>query len=92
MSPEAFSNAYIKPSRPAIIRGGAATWPALSTWYFRHLEAALPGSTLHVGGYEFGIRQYETYCRNSRDEMPLMVFDKGFAEKAPSLVKDFHAP
>eukprot|EP00955_Chlamydomonas_euryale_P022340 235980-Chlamydomonas_euryale.AAC.1 len=35
---------------------------------------------------------YRAYCADNTDEMPLYLFDKHFAAKAPQLLDDFHVP
>ena len=45
-----------------------------------------------AGNIPMSFSAYLSYCDSNSDEMPLYLFDKSFAERAPGLAKDYSVP
>lgn len=45
-----------------------------------------------VGSYPLDFDSYLNYCDNNMDDMPLYLFDKHFARKAPQLGSEYGVP
>ncbi|CAB1105438.1 unnamed protein product [Ectocarpus sp. CCAP 1310/34] len=67
-------------------------WPALEKWTRSRLSAAHGDLRLHAGGLEFALKDYLRYARESKDELPLYVFDKRFVDKCPDLGREYDVP
>lgn len=64
-------------------------WPALGKWTRKHLKKAFSQKPVIVGEYPMDFDDYLAYVAANTDEMPLYLFDKHFANKAPSLAHDY---
>lgn len=64
-------------------------WPALGKWTCKHLKKAFHQKPVIVGEYPMDFDEYLAYMAMNTDEMPLYLFDKHFADKAPSLAHDY---
>ena len=64
-------------------------WPAFQKWERAYLQRAFSKSPVVVGSYEMLFEDFLAYCDESRDDMPLYLFDKHFAKRAPELAADF---
>ena len=64
-------------------------WPACKKWTRKYLREAYGKQPAVVANYDMAFGDYLAYCRGSCDDMPLYLFDSGFAEKAPRLAGDY---
>lgn len=64
-------------------------WPALQKWSSNHLKKAFSGQQILAGDYPMSFENFLAYSQRSHDEMPLYLFDKYFADKAPQLADDY---
>ena len=64
-------------------------WPACKRWTRKYLRNAYGGRPAVVANYDMAFADYDAYCRHSRDDMPLYLFDSDFAAKAPLLAGDY---
>lgn len=64
-------------------------WPAMGKWNRKHLRKAFHQKPVIVGEYPMDFDNYLAYMAANTDEMPLYLFDKRFADKAPSLAHDY---
>lgn len=92
LSPVSFRETYELPGQPVIISDGAAAWPAKDRWTRSYLLKAFHTKQVVVGEMNMTLQTYLSYLDTMRDEMPLYLFDKGFADKAPSLRRDIEVP
>ncbi|CAM9578770.1 unnamed protein product [Ectocarpus sp. 12 AP-2014] len=92
LSPEEFRRLYEEPNKPVVLTDAAASWPALEKWTRSRLSAARGDLRLHAGGLEFALKDYLRYARESKDELPLYVFDKRFVDKCPDLGREYDVP
>lgn len=74
-----------RPSAPAQVK----EWPACKKWTRKYLREAYGKQPAVVANYDMAFGDYLAYCRGSCDDMPLYLFDSGFAEKAPRLAGDY---
>ncbi|CAM9281999.1 unnamed protein product [Ectocarpus sp. 6 AP-2014] len=79
-------------NRPVVLDAGGEAWPALEKWTRSRLSAAHGDLRLHAGGLEFALKDYLRYARESKDELPLYVFDKRFVDKCPDLGREYDVP
>ena len=66
-------------------------WPALHKWSPKYLKMAFKGQHTIAGDYPMTVDNFLAYSQRCRDEMPLYLFDKHFAKKAPQLAADYQA-
>eukprot|EP00903_Cladosiphon_okamuranus_P006136 g6039.t1 len=92
LTPEEFRRLYEEPNKPVVLTDAAASWPALDKWTRDKLSKAHGDLRLHAGGLEFALTDYLRYAEESRDELPLYVFDKRFADKCPELGREYEVP
>ena len=64
-------------------------WPALQRWTPAYLKKAFKGQSVLAGDYPMSFDNFLSYSQRSCDEMPLYLFDKHFAKKAPQLAADY---
>lgn len=64
-------------------------WPALHKWDSKSLRKAFKGQHILAGDYPTSFDNFLAYSQRSHDEMPLYLFDKHFAQKAPQLAADY---
>ncbi len=64
-------------------------WPAKRKWTRKYLRKAFKGKRIVAGNYDMRFSDYRAYVRQSRDDMPLYLFDKEFVKKAPHLADDY---
>jgi hypothetical protein len=96
LSPEAFARDFEARNAPVIIAGLCADWPAVrdARWSREAMSSdkRWADAKFTVGGYEMRLRDFWRYVDGSRDDLPMYLFDKRFAEKAPGLAKDYAPP
>lgn len=92
ISSEEFLDRFEGKLRPVVIKGGARTWPAFQKWDRRYLED-VGGDTRFIAGEALiSMKQYFKYAEQAREEKPLYIFDKKFADKCPRLGQDYSVP
>ena len=64
-------------------------WAALQRWTPAYLKNAFKGQSILAGDYHMSYDNFLAYSQRCRDEMPLYLFDKHFARKAPQLAADY---
>eukprot|EP00803_Ostreobium_quekettii_P005108 evm.model.scf_611.4 EVM.evm.TU.scf_611.4 scf_611:63945-73681(+) len=87
-----FRKVYEIPNRPVILTDVVTLWPAFQKWDNKYLCSAFGDAPVVAGGYNMQLEDYLEYCQLQSDEMPLYLFDKEFASKAPILAKDYYVP
>lgn len=92
-----FQEDFEVPNRPVIITGEVTNWPAFRKWTRQHLGKAFAGRRLNAGGTMLSYDIYLAYSANSRDELPLYLFDKQClswtqAGTSDSLADDYQVP
>jgi hypothetical protein len=92
LSVQQFVDQYERPNRPMIVTDAASRWRARERWDDEYLAAAFSKCDVIAGNYEMPYETYRAYCGRNTDEMPLYLFDKGFARKAPHLADDYDVP
>ena len=91
LTPATYLTRFAIPNIPFIITDAVRTWPA-ARWTTDWLEAEYGDRPFKVGAYEMSMRDYMQYCRQSKDESPLYLFDSGFGDKYPRLVEEYTVP
>eukprot|EP01039_Chlorochromonas_danica_P009594 gene9594-10604_t len=86
LSLEEFVNRYELPNRPVIITDAFTHWPAFSQWTRSFFEEGLEegqvfrsSSATASCGAVFSMPAYFHYADQTQDEVPLYLFDKGYA-------------
>ena len=91
LSTEDFLKRFEERSCPVIIEGCVKHWPAMSRWS----EASLLQRYGHVpfaaGPIDFPLKLFYAYARQNMDDVPMFIFDKYFAKRAPELLEDYEA-
>lgn len=86
-----FMQRFEKCSRPVVLEGAAAGWPAQS-WSKETLSARFGTVPFAVGPCELPLRDFYEYAGRNLDEVPLFVFDRSFPGRAPGLLEDYEVP
>jgi len=95
MTKEEFANWY---DRPFILTDVVGEWPAFKKWSIEYLLRQFPSNeaTFEIEAVEWSFPTYVEYMNSNRDESPLYLFDKGFANKRTSsgvkLEEDYWIP
>ncbi len=93
LSRQEFQDRFEKRNLPVIVTDVVTRWPAFEKWKDRqYIVDAFENNLVHVGGYEFTMKQYYEYADETNDEMPLYLFDKHFASKSSKLQADYSVP
>ncbi|KAK9819897.1 hypothetical protein WJX72_003757 [[Myrmecia] bisecta] len=92
LSLEDFQRCYEIPNRPVVITDLVGNWPATKNWTRKYLRKAFKGQKVIVGSYPMDFDNYLSYADGCKEEMPLYLFDKHFAQKAPHLADDYEVP
>ena len=103
LSTESFIDTFERPSRPVVLTGAAANWPALAEWTSpaafcaAAVGTAGPSATpalFHAGGTLVSLPDFFAYTAavSSRDDRPLYLFERNFCELAPPLARGFSTP
>ncbi|RHY87281.1 hypothetical protein DYB35_009556 [Aphanomyces astaci] len=87
-----FKATYEQPNLPVIMTNVVTTWPALSHWTDEYLADTCQATPFYAGGFAMSIAKYTEYSRTLRDDQPLFIFDKHFAETVPQLAADYTVP
>ena len=93
LSYDEFIEKYEKPNIPVILTDVVRKWPAMEKWKHReYLAEAFQGLHVIVGDAPMRFDSFLKYCDTNNDELPLYLFDKTFATKAPRLGDDYSVP
>lgn len=79
--------------RPVVLEG-AAPWSKNALWSQSQLATAGGSSLFHCGGVRMTLSDYFGYtsAMGGRDDRPLYLFERNFAQLAPSLADAFTTP
>ena len=58
-------------------------------WTPGYLHSAFRDEPVIIGDMPMKFSSFMQYCQQTQDEMPLYLFDKEFAKKAPQLAQDY---
>ena len=61
-------------------------------WSRESLTADHGDTAFTVGGYEMRLKDFWAYCDGASDDLPLYLFDKEFASKAPEVASQYDPP
>lgn len=89
---EEFQTRYEVPNVPVILTDQMKQWPAISKWTDEYLKKQGGDSLFTAGGYQMTLDTYYKYAQHLRDDQPLYVFDKTFAQRLPILAHDYSVP
>jgi hypothetical protein len=84
--------------RPFILTDIVGKWPAFKKWTVDYLLEQFPSNeaTFEIEAVEWSFSTYVEYMNSNRDESPLYLFDKAFANKKTSsgimLEEDYSIP
>lgn len=92
LSREEFFRVYEQGNKPVVVTDVVPQWPAYQKWSDEYLLAAFGQQRLEAGAASLSFPHYLNYCRHTRDDAPLYIFDPRFAEKSPMLAADYHVP
>eukprot|EP01116_Phalansterium_solitarium_P024701 TRINITY_DN9122_c0_g1_i1.p1 TRINITY_DN9122_c0_g1~~TRINITY_DN9122_c0_g1_i1.p1 ORF type:complete len:544 (-),score=183.17 TRINITY_DN9122_c0_g1_i1:210-1841(-) len=92
LSLEEFIAEYEQPNRPVIITDAIASWPALTTWSKDSLLERYADVAFRAEAVDIKLCDYFLYADRTREESPLYLFDKAFAEHAPQLATEYKVP
>lgn len=94
LSLEDFNSRYGFPNKPVVIQGVIDSWPASNLWSRENLTKRFckPEQTWQVGRVDMNLNLYFKYCSVVKEENPLYLFDKNFAEKYPELLNEYTVP
>ncbi|KAL3149040.1 hypothetical protein ABBQ32_001885 [Trebouxia sp. C0010 RCD-2024] len=92
LSLEDFKSQYEVPNKPVILQNAMDGWAALRRWTPAYLKNAFKGQSILAGDYPMSFDNFLAYSQQCCDEMPLYLFDKHFASKAPQLAADYKVP
>lgn len=76
LTPQRFLEEFERPNRPVIITGLVSKWAATDKWSDEFLSKAFAGQTVNAGGSVLSYPNWVAYSRESRDDLPLYLFDK----------------
>ena len=91
LTPATYLTRFAIPNIPFILTDVVRTWPA-AQWTTDSLEREYADKPFKVGAYEMSMADYMQYCRLSKDESPLYLFDSGFGDKYPRLAEEYTVP
>lgn len=89
-----FKREFEVPNRPVVITGVVNKWPAFGKWSAEYLTRVCGDARFDAAGFQLTAAQYFAYARavEGRDDTPLYLFCKTFADRVPSLAADFSVP
>uniref|UniRef100_A0A7S4ERC8 JmjC domain-containing protein n=1 Tax=Chrysotila carterae TaxID=13221 RepID=A0A7S4ERC8_CHRCT len=87
-----FAGKFEHSGLPVILTGLASKWPAFKRWSLENLATRFGEVPFHVSGYVMKLRDFLEYSASTRDEMPLYLFDKQFAQRTPQLADEYIVP
>eukprot|EP01120_Amphizonella_sp_Union-15-10_P012028 TRINITY_DN526_c0_g1_i2.p1 TRINITY_DN526_c0_g1~~TRINITY_DN526_c0_g1_i2.p1 ORF type:complete len:519 (-),score=115.33 TRINITY_DN526_c0_g1_i2:52-1608(-) len=107
-SPTLFQQHYEIPNNPVIFTDILRSWKALNGgkkqnrfWTPDLLEKRFPNVLFKISAFtpppnrrriRMTLTDFNHYMKNQRDPDPLYIFDSGFGERAPELLRDYEVP
>lgn len=86
-------------NKPFVLTGPVKEWPVYRQWTTQALLEKYAVVKFRAEAVDWPLHTYVDYMNNSRDESPLYLFDRGFAEKMglsvstkPSSTADYWPP
>lgn len=76
---EDFSSSWS--NRPFVLTKSIQSWPVLHTWTIEELQRTHSDVSFRAEAVDWPMSVYSAYMSHSKDESPLYLFDKAFAEK-----------
>ena len=67
-------------------------WLAMGKWSRKYFKEGFSKCHVTVGDYQMRIKDFFQYMDHNSDDMPLYLFDKDFAKKAPHLGDEYEVP
>lgn len=61
----------------------------MTKWSKEHFRISFAEQQVQVGDYDMKYEDFLQYLRQNSDDMPLYLFDKDFAWKAPALAEEY---
>ena len=90
MSVSDFSHEWF--DKPFILTAPVRSWPIYQTWSIDHLVAQHPEVKFRAEAVDWPLKTYADYMADNRDELPLYLFDRAFAEKMDLSPAAYHPP
>lgn len=91
ISPHDFLERFEQQSCPVIVEGCVKHWPAMH-WSRDTLVSRFGAVPFAAGAADFPLELWYDYAQSNTDDVPLFIFDKYFASRAPELLKDYEVP
>ncbi|CAM9208588.1 unnamed protein product, partial [Phaeothamnion confervicola] len=84
-------------NRPVVLTDATAGWHDFlgdggGAWTEERLLHDYGNILFHAGGVEVSLADFWRYATETADDMPLCIFDKRFADKAPDIAAAYAAP
>ncbi|GAB5356007.1 hypothetical protein AAMO2058_000254000 [Amorphochlora amoebiformis] len=89
---ERFVAQFEAQNKPVMIQGCMDSWESLKNWSPDFLIKNYGQKTFHVGGYEMKLDAYIRYMLTANDDQTIYLFDKHFAQTAPSMGESYEVP
>lgn len=91
LSVQEFMTHYGSVNRPVILTDIVTKWPAFLKWNYDYLLKACGSRTMKAEAVDITLPKYLEYVKSCREEAPLYLFDKGFANGS-ILADDYAVP
>jgi len=75
-----------------IVEGCVKHWPAMTKWSENSLLQRFGDIPFAAGSADFPLKLFYAYASSNTDDVPMFIFDKYFAERAPELLEDYKVP
>uniref|UniRef100_A0A803MWE3 JmjC domain-containing protein n=2 Tax=Chenopodium quinoa TaxID=63459 RepID=A0A803MWE3_CHEQI len=92
ISVEEFIKDFEEPNKPVLLEGCLDSWVAKDKWDKDYLIKSCGDVKFSVGPVEMKLEDYFRYSDLTREERPLYLFDPKFAEKVPTLGREYEVP
>ncbi|CAK9002476.1 unnamed protein product [Durusdinium trenchii] len=92
LSTQDFLERFEERSCPVIVSGCVKHWPALSRWSEESLVRRFGEIPFAAGPVDFPLKLFYSYAHQNMDDVPMFIFDKYFATRAPELLDDYEVP
>lgn len=91
LSVEDFLERFEGRSTPVILEGAVRQWKAMA-WCEKLLKESFSDVKFACGAVDLTLEMFYDYAKSNMDDVPLFIFDKYFAERAPKLLEDYEVP
>lgn len=91
ISPADFLERFEQRSCPVIVEGCVKHWPAMR-WSRETLLRRFGALPFAAGAADFPLELWYDYAQSNTDDVPMFIFDKYFASRAPELLEDYEVP